>query len=285
MFSQLQHASASEVEALEASLPDKIMEIDGRLSQLAGLSLADAEAKFAAAVDAAKPATNATVAATLTYVRAPPASARPRARRRDGGDRRFSRRFARARSRGRRPTKRESLLGTEAAACILNLRKIERFIVLHVPKVEDGNNFGVAIQMEVNKMVGEQGKTLKGLVDALPNYYKERAGAWKEVAAKTSTETTKSKSEGEDSETKDGAASKTAKSGASSSSKTTTSSSPPNADAVAHLVALDVHWYFALCFTLESVRDAYIACGDCLEKNKQKLAMPRGEGGNAMSMF
>ena len=42
---------------------------------------------------------------------------------------------------------------------------------------------------------------------------------------------------------------------------------------------------FALCFTLESVRDAYIACGDCLEKNKQKLAMPRGEGGNAMSMF
>ena len=157
--------------------------------------------------------------------------------------------------------------------------------MLHVPKVEDGNNFGVAIQMEVNKMVGEQGKTLKGLVDALPNYYKERAGAWKEIAAKTSTETTKSKSEGEDSETKDGAASKTAKSGASSSSKTTTSSSPPNADAVAHLVALDVHWYFALCFTLESVRDAYIACGDCLEKNKQKLAMPRGEGGNAMSMF
>ena len=37
----------------------------------------------------------------------------------------------------------------EAAACVLDLRKIERFITLHVPKVEDGNNFGVAIQLEV----------------------------------------------------------------------------------------------------------------------------------------
>ena len=36
---------------------------------------------------------------------------------------------------------------------------------------------------------------------------------------------------------------------------------------------------------VESVRDAYIACGDCLAKNKLKLTMPRGEGQNAMSMF
>ena len=28
-----------------------------------------------------------------------------------------------------------------------------------------------------------------------------------------------------------------------------------------------------------------IAVGDCLEKNKGKLVAPKGEGGNAMSMF
>ena len=49
----------------------------------------------------------------------------------------------------------------EAAACVLDLRKIERFITLHVPKVEDGNNFGVAIQLEVAKLVKETGKECK----------------------------------------------------------------------------------------------------------------------------
>ena len=68
---------------------------------------------------------------------------------------------------------------SEAAACVLNLRKIERFIVLHVPKVEDGNNFGVAIQMETNKMVQVQGLAVKALLDKLPDYHKDRAAAWK----------------------------------------------------------------------------------------------------------
>ena len=154
-----------------------------------------------------------------------------------------------------------------------------------MPKVEDGNNFGVAIQMEVNKMVMEYGKAVKALLDKMPDYYKERSAAWKEIAVKTSTETTEGATEGKDDEKKGAEATTTEKKGSSKSSKTTTSASPANADAVAHLVAIDVNWYFALAFTLESVRDAYIACGDCLEKNKLKLTMPRGEGQNAMSMF
>ena len=77
----------------------------------------------------------------------------------------------------------------------------------------------------------------------------------------------------------------TAKSGTSSSSTTKTSSAKPLPDAVAAVAQLDVQHRFALIFLLEVVRDAYIAVGDCLEKNKGKLVAPKGEGGNAMSMF
>ena len=77
----------------------------------------------------------------------------------------------------------------------------------------------------------------------------------------------------------------TAKSGKSSSSTTKTSAATPLPDAVAAVAQLDVQHRFALVFLLEVVRDAYISVGDCLEKNKGKLVAPRGEGGNAMSMF
>merc|ERR1712224_437744 len=135
---------------------------------------------------------------------------------------------------------------------------------LHVPKVEDGNNFGVAIQLEVAKLVKETGKECKGLLDALPAYHKERATLLEKVVSKTTTETSESKS---------------------SSTTTKTSADKPLPDAVAAVAQLDVQHRFALVFLLEVVRDAYIAVGDCLAKNKGKLVAPRGEGGNAMSMF
>ena len=106
----------------------------------------------------------------------------------------------------------------EAAACVLDLRKIERFITLHVPKVEDGNNFGVAIQLEVAKLVKETGKECKGLLDALPAYHKDRAALLEKVVARTTTEKSEATSSSTDEE--QGAEAKTtAKSGKSSSSK------------------------------------------------------------------
>ena len=172
----------------------------------------------------------------------------------------------------------------EAAACVLDLRKIERFITLHVPKVEDGNNFGVAIQMEVLKVVKDVSKECKGLLDGLTNYHKERAEALGKILAKTSTDKSESKSSSNDEE-KGSESKTTAKSGTSSSSTTKTSSSPPLPDSIAHVAQLDVQQRFALIYLLEVVCDAYIVVGDALEKNKTKILKPKGEEGNAMSMF
>ena len=229
-----------EVEALEASLGDKVMALDGRVGALQATSLAAAEKTYAKGATAAE--VNAELCELQTYARG------------------------------------------EAAACVLDLRKIERFITLHVPKVEDGNNFGVAIQLEVAKLVKETGKECKGLLDALPAYHKDRAALLEKVVARTTTETSESKSSSNDEE-KGTEAKTTAKSGTASSSTTKTSSSKPLPDAVAAVAQLDVQHRFALIFLLEVVRDAYIAVGDCLEKNKGKLVAPKGEGGNAMSMF
>ena len=229
-----------EVEALEASLGDKVMGLDGRVGALQATSLADAEKTYAKGATAAE--VNAELCELQTYARG------------------------------------------EAAACVLDLRKIERFITLHVPKVEDGNNFGVAIQLEVAKLVKETGKDCKSLLDALPAYHKDRAAALEKVVAKTTTETSEATSSSTDEE-KGTEAKTTAKSGKSSSSTTKTSSAKPLPDAVAAVAQLDVQHRFALIFLLEVVRDAYIAVGDCLEKNKGKLVAPKGEGGNAMSMF
>jgi len=245
MFDQLRDVAAQEVERLEAALPDTIMAIDGRVSALSERSLADVEAAYRGSVSAATPCVNAELAELLTYVR------------------------------------------SEAAACVLNLRKIERFIALHVPKVEDGNNFGVAIQMETNKMVQAQGAAVKALLDKLPDYHKDRAAAWKGVSPTRATETVESQSSSVDEATpaKEGEPGKTTKAGTGTTTKTTTSTPEPLADAVAHVVALDVNGFFSALFALEVVRDAYIQCGDALAKNKEKLAAPKGEGGNAMSMF
>merc|ERR1711871_1727253 len=114
----------------------------------------------------------------------------------------------------------------EAAACVLDLRKIERFITLHVPKVEDGNNFGVAIRLEVAKLVKETGKECKGLLDALPAYHKDRASLLEKVVAKTTTETSESKSSSNDEE-KGTEAKNPSKSGTASSSTTKTSAATP----------------------------------------------------------
>merc|ERR1719453_1029199 len=92
----------------------------------------------------------------------------------------------------------------EACACVQNLRKVERFIGLHVPKVEDGNNFGVAIQMETSKMVKEKSSAVSDLLAKLPEYREKRASAWKAVAPSSSTETSETKSSNDDSETKGG---------------------------------------------------------------------------------
>mmetsp|Transcript_38122 Transcript_38122/g.122387 ORF Transcript_38122/g.122387 Transcript_38122/m.122387 type:complete len:245 (-) Transcript_38122:122-856(-) len=242
-FEQLRQASLGEIDALETSLPEKIMEIDGRLGTLASSSLPEIEGKFAKATTTK---VNETVASLVSYAR------------------------------------------SEAATCILNLSKFERFVGLSVPRVEDGNNFGVAIQLEVRKMIAERRQKLKELFDKLADYHKDRAALWKDVAPRKATEAveheTKTTDDVESSKVDDNthAVKTTAKT--STETKTTTNDDPLP-DALAAVVALDVSWYFHLYYVIETVRDSYINVGDVVNKNKTRLTQPKGDGQSVMSMF
>ncbi|KAJ1453691.1 proteasome activator pa28 [Pelagophyceae sp. CCMP2097] len=179
------------------------------------------------------------------------------------------------------------LVRAALAGAVLDLRKLERWIVLNVPKVEDGNNFGVAIQIDVHKMVLEHRKELKAMLDKLADYHKERAALLKEVvSAKTSSDTTETATKNDDSEAKGADASvATVKAGKSTKTETRTARSTPLPDACEAVVALDVMWYFHLGYVLEVARDAYIATGDMVQKNKLKLEQPKGDGNSRMNMF
>ena len=175
---------------------------------------------------------------------------------------------------------------SEAATCILNLSKYERFIVLSVPKVEDGNNFGVSIQLEVKKFVGEQKKAVKDLFDKCADYHKDRASLLKDIVPKQTEDKVEGKTQTTDNENKNKESTNTVKESLKTSSETkTTTPKTILPDAAAALVALDVSWYFQLYFMLEQVRDSYIACGDTISKNRKRLEAPKGDGNSGMSMF
>ncbi|KAJ8608515.1 hypothetical protein CTAYLR_005727 [Chrysophaeum taylorii] len=173
----------------------------------------------------------------------------------------------------------------EAAKCVMDLRKIERWIVLNIPKVEDGNNFGVAVQMEINKMVVERRTKVKELFDKLADYHKDRGALLKEMACKTLADNIKSTTKLVDDETKNGEESKATKTSTKTHSEQKETTPMVIPDQVASVVALDVGWYFHLVFTLETVRDAYVACVDCITKNRAKLERPKGDGAGGMNMF
>jgi hypothetical protein len=62
-------------------------------------------------------------------------------------------------------------------ACIMassNIRILERFIGLHVPQMEDGNNFGVTVQMMMNKFLKEERERCEKVLSESSKYYASR---------------------------------------------------------------------------------------------------------------
>jgi len=58
---------------------------------------------------------------------------------------------------------------------IENVQTLEGWIGLNIPPMEDGNNFGVSVQLQVVKMLEELREVLSKRVDSAVDYYKSRA--------------------------------------------------------------------------------------------------------------
>lgn len=150
------------------------------------------------------------------------------------------------------------------------------YIVLHFPKMEDGNNFGVTIQMTAIKQLQETVDALTKSLDELSKYFSARADAMDKVqlGSQTASETQK--------EENDGTATKT-----TITKETKKTSGQQEFHRVQAVYAIDVQYYALAKKAFRIVKSAYVANVDFLLKNQDKIEAPKGKegGSNFSSMY
>jgi len=164
-----------------------------------------------------------------------------------------------------------------------NIQVLERFVDLHVPQMEDGNNFGVTVQMTVAKFLKDTREELGKKLDAIPAYYASRADAVDKLGlAKTTSSRTKTETESNSAGGKDGDESK--KSTTVSTEEKETAQAKADYHRSQAVLAIDVQCYADLHSTLQSLLTGYVCVLDNMEKNESKLRAPKGSS-NSMGMY
>lgn len=162
--------------------------------------------------------------------------------------------------------------------------KLEYFITLHVPKIEDGGNFGVGIQLDFIKKLAETKESVLKNIQALSGYYNERADAIGKLNLPSSTKTvTKSKSVSTtDGKTEDKSSDETQE----KETVNVTQNSPAQESRLLSVVAVDTLYYSkSRSFLAQSIIH-FCSLMDFLDKNKDKLIEPKGKtGGSNFSMY
>jgi hypothetical protein len=164
------------------------------------------------------------------------------------------------------------------------LSKLDLFITLHIPTIEDGGNFGVGVQLDLVKKLGEMKETANKSIEALLGYESARAEALGKFNLPSSTINVTSKSKS--AATTDGK--REEKDAESSEEKQTRSVSTGTAyeSRVAAVVAVDTLYYSKASGALSQTIISLIGVMDFIDKNKGKLTEPKGtSGGSNFSMY
>eukprot|EP00586_Coscinodiscus_wailesii_P002178 CAMPEP_0172487732 /NCGR_PEP_ID=MMETSP1066-20121228/16923_1 /TAXON_ID=671091 /ORGANISM="Coscinodiscus wailesii, Strain CCMP2513" /LENGTH=253 /DNA_ID=CAMNT_0013254523 /DNA_START=81 /DNA_END=842 /DNA_ORIENTATION=+ len=168
-----------------------------------------------------------------------------------------------------------------------DIQTCERFISLHVPPMEDGNNFGVSVQMTISKVLKDMREEFEKKMDVISKYYSGRADAVEKLnLPKVTVSESKTKTDSDSTGGKDGDEKKASTQVVVKEETTQTGLKKENYYRLKHLVALDVQFYAEMKSLCVNIADAYAIILDNMEKNKEKLKAPKGTGGgNSMSMF
>ncbi|DBA03689.1 TPA: hypothetical protein N0F65_004106 [Lagenidium giganteum] len=162
------------------------------------------------------------------------------------------------------------------------LQKISLWIQLLVPKVSDGNNFGVEVQRSVFVHLKESIAAWQKAWDGLVDYHNQRATAVEKVKDKVAKEGSVTETVTNSTGGKEGDENKTVK---TTVQKESTNGAVPVQDWLAYIVAVDVKWYFNFARTLEGLRDQYALTFDVIDKNKEKVLLPRGAERGGFNMY
>lgn len=174
---------------------------------------------------------------------------------------------------------------------IASIQTMERFITLHIPQMEDGNNFGVTVQMTISKALKEVKDSLVKKLEALPSFYSSRADLIDKFGLSKSTiSTTKTVSKSTSKGGKDGDESKES---CTEVTEEKSAGTPLDLESKLYsrfmaLVKSDVICYVNARMGMVECRDSLLMIFDNIEKNMEKLSSPKGTGGyggNSMGMY
>ena len=168
-------------------------------------------------------------------------------------------------------------------AVLQKMATIEQYIHLTVPRMEDGGNWGVGVQLAAIKIIQDARTKMDASVDELYKYAATRADALEKLklpsksATKTTTSST-SESKGQDKEK--GETGTTTSSENTETKTTETSSESPEANLRrAALTAVDVRYYTKAKATFQLTITTFLAVVDFVDKNQLKIKKPQGESG------
>jgi hypothetical protein len=162
------------------------------------------------------------------------------------------------------------------------ITKMEQYVQLSVPLIEDGGNFGVSIQLNAIKVLNDQTAKLDSCMEDLMKYSSARADALEKckLPTKSSTKTStasSSESAGQDKEK--------GETGTSSKSQSTEEKTIESVSTIAEstlrkqaLIAVDVRYYQKAKYTFSTVITSLLLAADFMDKNKVKIAEPKGNG-------
>mmetsp|Transcript_270 Transcript_270/g.601 ORF Transcript_270/g.601 Transcript_270/m.601 type:complete len:211 (-) Transcript_270:54-686(-) len=169
---------------------------------------------------------------------------------------------------------------------IENVQTLEGWIALALPPMEDGNNFGVSVQLTAAKQLKELRESLTKDVNSAVNYYKTRAEVTEKLTPRLSHTTTSTESNVNASGGKDGDEKKKSDS-VTIEQKTCAPEEIGQHLRIKAVLSVDMQYYVEWKASLQGASNAYAAAIDQIEKNLEKITKPRGgnPGGASMSMF
>jgi len=160
----------------------------------------------------------------------------------------------------------------------------EKYVTLTLPKMEDGNNFGVTIQLQVLKHLQELKEKLSKGMEELSKYSSSRADALDKCGLPTQTKTStatesdsaKADTGGEKGDTK------TTSKGTSKEEKTTateTKETPGHVYRKKAVIECDVLYFTKARSLFQVALTGYLGILDFMDKNKEKIEKPKGSQG------
>ncbi|KAF4743241.1 hypothetical protein FOZ63_025643 [Perkinsus olseni] len=161
----------------------------------------------------------------------------------------------------------------EIDIAIDRLSRLQRFVLMHVPKEEDGNNFGVAVQGQFYSKLSKYLKWCDAIQDEAKSYHHSRADILRRMELDEKLEYRETVCEKEDKVTK-------------SKATKTVANVPHMGDLTCYLARHDALQYFTLKNIMQGLISMYVHCYVYVKNNYEKIRWPRGRSeGLNMHMY